>query len=124
MKRTLSRRPRNPQRQGAAEGVQPVLDAIARTAARLCEARDALIYQVEGDNLQLVAKYGRLRAARDVGDTMPLGPGWVVGRTVIDRKPVHVHDLTRAAKTEFSESRVARGVTASSVTCSPRVDSR
>ncbi len=66
MKRTSSGRARSPRRQGASETVQPVLDAIARTAARLCEAYDALVHQVDGDKLRLVAKYGRLRATRDV----------------------------------------------------------
>ena len=96
MKRTSLGRAREPRSSGAPASVQPVLDAIARTAARLCEAHDALIHQVEGDSLRLVAKYGRLRAARDVGETFPLIPGWVAGRAVIDRKPVHVRDVTRA----------------------------
>ena len=36
-----------------------VLTAIARTAARLCEAGDALIFQVEEERLRLVARAGR-----------------------------------------------------------------
>jgi GAF domain-containing protein len=96
MKRTSSRRASRPRRRGTAESVQPVLDAIARTAARLCEAHDALIHQVEGDRLRLVAKHGRLRTARDVGETFQLTSGWVAGRAVIEGKPVHVHDVTRA----------------------------
>jgi len=36
--------------------VQAVLNAVAKTAARLCDANDALIWQVEGDQLRLVAK--------------------------------------------------------------------
>ena len=38
--------------------IQPVLDAVAENAARLCDALDALIYRVEGDVLQPVAVYG------------------------------------------------------------------
>ena len=102
MKRTSAHPARGPRRQAASESVQPVLDAIARTAARLCEAHDALIHQVQGDELCLVARYGRLRAVRAVGETFPLTRGWVAGRAVIDRKTVHVHDIPRA--TEFRES--------------------
>ena len=35
--------------------IQPVLDAVAENAARLCDARDAVIYRVDGDVLQRVA---------------------------------------------------------------------
>ena len=48
----------------------PVLHAIARTAARLCEAGDALIYVIEDDQHRLVAKYGRLPQPQRVGDTL------------------------------------------------------
>ena len=89
---------------------QPVLDAIARTAARVCEARDALIHRVENDALRLVARYGRLRSAREVGATFPIGPGRVGGRAVIDRKTVHVRDVTRAG-TRFPDSRADARVT-------------
>ena len=38
--------------------VQRVLAAIAKTAARLCEANDAVIRLVEGDQVRFVARYG------------------------------------------------------------------
>ena len=38
--------------------VQPVFDTIARNAARLCEAADAVIYQQEEDRLRVVAVHG------------------------------------------------------------------
>ena len=38
--------------------IQPVLDAVAESAARLCSAKDALIRLVEGKLLRLVAHHG------------------------------------------------------------------
>ena len=40
--------------------IQPVLDAVAQSAAKLCDARDAVIYRVDGDILQRVAICGSI----------------------------------------------------------------
>src|SRR5262249_8521726 len=37
--------------------LQPVLDAVAGSSARLCGANDAQIYRVHGDVLRLVARF-------------------------------------------------------------------
>src|SRR5262249_37370086 len=47
--------------------IQPVLDVLAASAARLCESNDALIHRVDGDLLRRVAHYGDVPA--------PLGSG-------------------------------------------------
>src|SRR5262249_1325491 len=40
--------------------IQPVLDAVAASAARLCDSVDAQIFRVEGDVLRIAASYGAL----------------------------------------------------------------
>ena len=90
----------------ASPGPRSVLTAIARTAARLCEAGDALIFQAEGDRLRLVAKHGRLRAMWRLGEILPITRGTVLGRAVLDRRTVHVRDLARAARHDFKEAAV------------------
>jgi GAF domain-containing protein/CheY-like chemotaxis protein/anti-sigma regulatory factor (Ser/Thr protein kinase) len=85
--------------------LQLVLAAIARTAARLCEANDALIYQVEIDHYRLVAKHGAVRAATALGEARPITRGTVTGRAILDRRTIHVRDITVAARTRFPEAR-------------------
>src|SRR5215467_11130324 len=68
--------------------VQPVFDAIARSVARLCEAFDVMVLRVDGDVLRLVAHHGPIPA----GD-VPLHRGTLGGRTIIDRRLLHIRDL-------------------------------
>jgi GAF domain-containing protein len=80
--------------------LQPVLDAVAESASRLCEASDALIRRVDGDVLAVVAHYGQIPHMSEA-DSTTLSRGSVSGRAVIDRQTIHIHDLAAAAKHEF-----------------------
>ncbi len=84
--------------------VQPVLDTVAKNAARLCEATDAQIRLVDGDGIRLVASYGSLPAP-EFRATSLQGPS---SQALRNRATVHVHDLLEAAKTEYPESEGAR----------------
>jgi two-component system NtrC family sensor kinase len=78
-----------------------VLGAIARTAARLCEARDALIFLADGDHQRLVAKYGRIPEPRQLGDSRLITRQTPLGRALLDRRPVHIRDVKAAVRTDF-----------------------
>jgi two-component system, NtrC family, sensor kinase len=84
-----------------ASDVQPVLGAIARTAARLCDAGDALIYLVDGDRHRLVAKYGRVPQPQRIGDSHPIRRDTPLGRAVLDRRQVHVRDIKADRRGRF-----------------------
>ena len=58
----------------AAKNTPAILQAIARTAARLCDATDAHIYLVEGDRLRVAAVHGSVPTVRPVGQTIPITP--------------------------------------------------
>jgi hypothetical protein len=54
--------------------VQPVLDAVAKNAGRLCETDNVLVYLVEGPVMRLVAGHGPIPPA-PIGATPPDHPG-------------------------------------------------
>src|SRR5262245_27699102 len=70
----------------------PVLSAVAESAARLCDAFDALVLLRKGDELHTLAHHGPI-PAHPGG---PIARDWVIGRAFLDRTPVQVSDLTTA----------------------------
>ena len=81
--------------------IQPVLNSIATTAARLLDVADADIMRVEGHLLRCAAKHGP-SPQWAIGSTRAINRDWVTGRAVVDRETVHVRDL-QAAQREFPE---------------------
>ena len=73
--------------------VQPVLEAVVEHAARLCDVPDADLFRVEGEVLRLAAKIGP-HPFWSIGEAAPINRDWVTGRAVVDRKLVHVSDLS------------------------------
>jgi GAF domain-containing protein len=86
--------------------LQPVLEAVAQTAARLCGATDAHIWRVDGDIVQRAASYGRNPVALDA--RRPLNRESVPSRAILERQPVHVEDLAAVVETEFPAHREAQ----------------
>jgi signal transduction histidine kinase len=85
--------------------VQKVLDALVESAARLCDAYDAVIFQVFGDSLRLVAHHGQIPTGGPVGQlTYPLVRGLMMGRAVIERRAIHVEDVLAEAD-EYPEGK-------------------
>jgi two-component system, NtrC family, sensor kinase len=80
--------------------LQPVLDAVAENAARVCEGQDASVLLVEGSSLRRVAHTRGIPVT--AGDVYGLGRDTVMGRAVIDRRTVHVEDLAALPK-EYAE---------------------
>jgi signal transduction histidine kinase/putative methionine-R-sulfoxide reductase with GAF domain len=81
--------------------LQRVFAEIAASAARLCDAYDAGIFQVEGDSLRTVAHHGPI----SMPDTLPLTREVTPGRAVLERRTIHIADL-QAEADEFPDGSV------------------
>ncbi len=85
--------------------IQPVLDAVAENAARVCGAEDAIIYRLDDDILRQVAAYGSMPKPTSGIWTHSLGRGSVTGRAAVDRQTIHIHDMAAESESEFPEGK-------------------
>src|SRR6266508_405587 len=85
------------------------MDTIAESAARLCDAKDVVIFRVEGDVQQRVAVYGGMPTTA-IG-MWGITRGTPVGRAIIDRETIHIHDIAEEIETEFPEYRTIQKAT-------------
>src|SRR5262245_21721492 len=68
-----------------------VFAEIAANAARLCDASNVAIGQVDGASLRIVSHHGPLPTTGQA--TQPLTRGIAFARAVLDRQTIHVADL-------------------------------
>jgi GAF domain-containing protein len=76
--------------------LQAVLDTLTESAARLCEADVASMHRQQGKNYQAIATYGTSPEHKDlILSRIPFeaGRGSVLGRTVLERKPIQITDV-------------------------------
>ncbi|HEX6269053.1 MAG TPA: GAF domain-containing protein, partial [Anaerolineales bacterium] len=87
----------------AMSGFQPdlrsLLEIIGDNIAKVCDANDAHIYRVEGKTIKEWTHRGPIPGL-EAGESLPLNRGSVIGRAIIDRQIIHIHD----AQVELNET--------------------
>src|SRR5262249_54221016 len=87
---------------------------VAKNAAQLCEATNALVWQLEGEQLRLVTIYWTAEDPNHekqqslmmkVGDIIPLRARSATARAVAERRVIHIHDVNEASEGEFGDTK-------------------
>ena len=74
--------------------LQPVLESVVQTAARLCHAKQAVIFRLDGGVYRFAAGYSINPAYLEIERQSPIspGPGTLVGRAAMTRQVARIDD--------------------------------
>jgi len=89
---------------GSPTDLERVFAEIAMSAARLCDAYDAHIFQVDDNVLRNTAHHGPIPAP----NTLPLSRGLLIGRSVLEQRTIHIADMQAQGKEYPEGSDIAR----------------
>ena len=76
--------------------LQPVLETVIENATKLCGADKGYIHRLQDDVYTLAVSYNASDEFKSFMETHPiraLGRETLIGRVVLERRPVHIHDV-------------------------------
>jgi GAF domain-containing protein len=95
--------------------LQTVLDTLAESVARLCEADHVWLYRRQGEIYRWAASYGhskekheRIKQYMLTQQILP-GRGWVVGRAALEGRPVQITDVLTDPEYTYTEAQKIAG---------------
>ena len=85
--------------------VQPVLEAVARRAGSLCRADGSRVWLLVDGQLRAMTSYGATYIASAHAEVLPLRRSSIAGRSILERRSIHIDDVLAVIETEYPDVR-------------------